>query len=160
MKVNFDALSKDSRIWIYQADRKLSKSETEEILIKGGDFIEQWTAHGSNLQGAIAIFYDQFLVLGVDENFNEASGCSIDASVHFLKSLEQNLKINFFDRYKVAFKENDSVFIENFSNIKESIKAGKIASEFKTFNNHITSKAEFDDSWITEVGQSWMSKYF
>jgi len=160
MQVDFESLSDQAKIWIYQSDRPLSESEIEYIEKNGRIFIEQWTAHGNDLKGALKTFYNQFLILGVDENHNAASGCSIDASVHFLKELEQSLGVNFFDRSKVAFLKNDSVHLENFNKIKERIQEGKIDAEQKTFNNHIASKAQFDTGWITEAGQSWMAKYF
>ena len=35
----------------------------------------------------------RFIVIAVDENFNEVSGCSIDASVNLIKQFEQNYAV-------------------------------------------------------------------
>ena len=50
MLVNFNTLPEESRVWIYQASRSFSETELEEIQSKLNIFIENWTAHGSDLQ--------------------------------------------------------------------------------------------------------------
>ena len=94
MFVKFENLSSHSRVWIYQSDRKFTTKEVGFISEKAILFIDQWTKHGSDLQGSFMIKYNQFLVLAVDEGFNNVSGCSIDASVRFVKGLEHELKLD------------------------------------------------------------------
>lgn len=160
MFVEFDQLDETARIWIYQSDRKLTEEEQQLIQNTGEAFITQWTAHGKGLKGSIRLFYDRFLVLAVDENFNQASGCSIDASVYFIKELENQFSINFFDRTKIAFLHDGEIFIEDMLQLKEKIQNGHINGHHKTFNNHITTKAEMNHSWITSVEESWLKRYF
>src|SRR5690606_12739531 len=94
-----------NRVWIYQADRFLTDNEVADIDLLLQDFVAQWTAHGSALAGKSRVQYNLFLILEVDEAQTGASGCSIDKSVHFIKSLEQRFSVGFFDRMKVAFKD-------------------------------------------------------
>ncbi|MBL4905364.1 MAG: ABC transporter ATPase, partial [Flavobacteriaceae bacterium] len=54
-------LPDNSRVWIYQADRKFTENEINLISQKAIDFIEQWTRHGDNLKGSFTIKYNQFL---------------------------------------------------------------------------------------------------
>ncbi|MGB0879774.1 MAG: ABC transporter ATPase, partial [Polaribacter sp.] len=70
-------LPDNSRIWIYQSDREFTQEEIEKITQKATHFINQWTRHGEDLKGSFTIKYNQFLVLAVDEGFNNVSGCSI-----------------------------------------------------------------------------------
>ena len=49
MLVDFNTLPDDSRIWIYQANRTLTEDEVSEIETKLSKFIQEWTAHGANL---------------------------------------------------------------------------------------------------------------
>ena len=48
MLVDFENLPEDSRIWIYQANRKLSGEEVEMINEKAKAFLVNWTAHGAD----------------------------------------------------------------------------------------------------------------
>ena len=78
MFVKFENLPSHSRVWIYQSNRKFTTQEVEFITEKAILFTNQWTKHGSDLQGSLVIKYNQFLILAVDEGFNNVSGCSID----------------------------------------------------------------------------------
>ena len=91
MLVNFNILPDDSRIWIYQGSRSFSKEELVEVQEKLNDFIEDWTAHGDELRAGYEIRYNRFIILALDQSQNGASGCSIDASVHFIQSLEKKI---------------------------------------------------------------------
>lgn len=159
MLVDFEKLGPQARIWIYQSDKKLSSDEVNNISKEAAIFINQWTAHGNNLQGGFKIFYDQFLVLGVDENYNQASGCSVDASVHFLKELENKYGLSLFDRSKVALLIDDDIYLEDFREVKDKLKSKSISQEAKTFNNHITTKEEIEEAWIRPISDSWLGKY-
>jgi hypothetical protein len=54
------------------------------------------------------ILFSQYLVISVDEKIVSASGCSIDSSVHFVKSLGSELKVDFFNRMNVLSYVNES----------------------------------------------------
>lgn len=159
MLVNFDNLGQEARIWIYQADRKFRSEEIEMLNEETSKFIDRWTAHGKNLQGSFKIVYNQFLILGVDEDFNQASGCSIDASVEFIRSLEKKMNISFLDRSKVAILIGDMVVLEDFNELKNKIKEKVIKPGDITFNNFITKKYELESSWKSNVENSWLKKY-
>ena len=74
-------LPNNSRVWIYQSDREFNNKEVELIKEESEDFINQWTRHGDDLKGSFTIKYNHFLVLAVDESYNNISGCSIDLSL-------------------------------------------------------------------------------
>jgi hypothetical protein len=78
MIIDFDVISEESRIWIYQSNRTLSITEINEIESKIKDFLISWTAHGSDLQASFIIKYSRFIVISLNESFNLATGCSID----------------------------------------------------------------------------------
>ena len=98
MLVEFNTLPEISKVWIYQANRSFSESELVEIASKLDTFIENWTAHGSDLQAGYEIKYKRFIVLALNQNLNDASGCSIDASVHFIQQLEQAYNVDLMDK--------------------------------------------------------------
>src|SRR5665811_853372 len=89
MLTEFNTLPETSRIWIYQADRSFTSDELEEIQSEMDAFLKDWTAHGSNLKAGYEIRYKRFIVIALDQSQAAASGCSIDASVHFIKNLEK-----------------------------------------------------------------------
>ena len=80
------------RIWIYQSNQKFFarriRSDTSRSRI---GFIEEWTAHGSDLKAGYEIRYKRFIVLALDQTQTSASGCSIDASVHFIQQIGKKI---------------------------------------------------------------------
>ncbi len=159
MLVPFDELASDARIWIYQSDRKITHEEKDELEVHLKNFISAWTAHGNNLQGSYKIEYDQFIIIGVDESFNQASGCSIDSLFHFIQSIENQTRLILNDRSKVAFLVDDHVLLEDFRNTRKLVENNTIAANTPTFNNHITTKKALDENWLSAVEDSWLKKY-
>ena len=160
MYIPFEELSKSARVWIYQANRKLDENEVNAISISSKDFLEQWAAHGAQLKSSFKIFHNKFLVISVDEQEAKASGCSIDASVGLVRTLETNLNLNFFDRSKVAFLVNDEVFLHDLKNIKELVSKGAIDSQTLTFNNLVQDISQLENQWVIPAEESWLRRYF
>jgi hypothetical protein len=160
MKIAFEILSPNARIWIYQADRDLSEVECETIKAKLDLFLPQWTAHKQELACSGDLFHKRFLVLGVDESLNAVSGCSIDSSVHFVKQLENQLNINFFNRSLVPFLVGEKVETYPINRLKDLIGEGIINKETPTFNNLLDRKEVFEEKWLVPAGETWLNRYF
>ena len=159
MFVKFQNLPNHSRIWIYQSDRKFNTQEVEFISEKAIKFIDQWTKHGSNLKGSYTLKYNQFLILAVDEGFNNVSGCSIDSSVRFVKELEKLLEVDMMNKMNISFKDGGHVNIVTMSDFKEFTKSNKITSETIVFNNMISTLEELETQWEVPVKNSWHKRF-
>ena len=160
MYVPFDKLSAQARVWVYQASRPLNEVEQSLIGKSAQDFLESWATHGKPLKASYQLFHEQFLVIGVDEDHQQASGCSIDSSVAFIKALEKELDLSFMDRGKVAFIVEGKIYMEPLPQIKSSIAAGKITADTKTFNNLVASKQELEEKWLQPAKETWLNRYF
>lgn len=156
----FDEMPDSARIWVYQASTSIDSKQSETIDKRLEVFLKTWAAHGAPLKSAHNILHNQFLVLAVDESFNMASGCSIDASVAVVKKLSEELNIDFFDRSRLYFLIGDEIKESSIADIKNDIKEGKIKEETLTFNNLVPTVGDFRDQWLTPVNSSWLKRYF
>jgi hypothetical protein len=152
-------LPKNSRVWIYQSDREFTIKEIEFISVQAEDFINQWTRHGDDLKGSFTIKYNQFLVLAVDESFNNVSGCSIDSSVRFIKQLENELQLDLMDKMNITFKDNQNINLVKLPDFQKYIKDKKVTSETIVFNNMVSSKEDFESKWEVPAKQSWHKRF-
>jgi len=59
------------------------------------------------LEAGFELPYNRFIVLGLNQEKTQASGCSIDASVRFIQELEQKLDLILLDKMNVTFKQGD-----------------------------------------------------
>ncbi|MCS5491423.1 MULTISPECIES: hypothetical protein [Algoriphagus] len=159
MYVAFDKISDQSRIWLYQADRKLSDRELELVRQELKSFCEGWNVHGNGILTSFEILEDQVIVLAADESQSATSGCSIDSSVRALQRLENLLQINLTDRGKVAFKESGQIRIAPALGIRSKVQEGSIVSDTPVMNPLIQTKADLNSLWIP-AAKSWLNKYF
>lgn len=159
MFTEYNNLPNNSRVWIYQADREFSIEEIEFISAKAILFIDNWTRHGDDLKGSFTIKYNQFLVLMVDESFNNVSGCSIDASVRFVQELEKELKIDLMNKMNISFKDGENINIVKLSEFQQYAKEKKITASTVVFNNMINTKEDFENNWEVTVDKSWHKRF-
>jgi len=159
MLVDFNTLSEDSRVWIYQANRSFTEQELEEIQTKLNTFIENWTAHGSDLQSGYTIKYKRFIILGLNQNLNKATGCSIDASVHFIQQLEKDYNVDLMDKMNVSYKQGEYVAYKSLTDFRKMAKDKAISKKTIVFNNLVTNIAEFNDNWEVPASESWHGRF-
>lgn len=159
MFVPFESISSESRIWIFQANRPLAGHELEILKSKLQDFTEVWNAHGTPLKTSFTVKYDQFIILAADENHQSPSGCSIDSSIRVLKEIEQTLGVQFFDRNLVAFKIEEQIELIPMSGLKQKFQEGMLTEGVLTFNNLVSTKAQFENEWLVPADQTWLRRY-
>ncbi len=160
MLVPFDQLSDTSKIWIYQAEKELNNEQIALVKTKLETFLNTWQSHGKDLVASHKIPYNQFIIIGVDEDKTNSSGCSIDASVAVLKELEQDLQVDLFNRMKVTFKIQDNVNTVSLPDFQRYIKEGKINPNTIVFNNLVNNKSELNQNWETPAKNSWHKRLF
>lgn len=156
--MDYNELSDTSRVWIYQSDRQLSNEELKQIKEKGDAFVDGWAAHGSNLKASFEIFHNRFLVLFADESQTNASGCSIDSSVRFIKELEKDFKLDLFNRMNVAYEGTESIQTVPMKEFEQLIQSGDVTESTIVYNNHIQNLEEFKSKWEIPLKDSWHSR--
>jgi hypothetical protein len=159
MFIPFKDLAPTSRIWIFQCNRFLSIDETEKIKELAYEFVNDWTAHKQNLLGSFEIFHNLFLIIGVDESVNDASGCSIDKSVHFIKQVERFFEVDLFNRFNVAYKINHEIKIANVHDLIAELKSTSVDGEVVVFNNLVQTKKEITDNWLLPIEKTWVNNF-
>ena len=159
MFTDYKNLPNNSRVWIYQSDREFNQKELEFIATKSEDFINQWTRHGDDLKGSFTIKYNQFLVLSVDESFNNVSGCSIDSSVRFIQELQNELQLDLMDKMNISFKDNETINVVKLTDFQRFAKEQKITSETIVFNNMIHTKEDLENNWEVSADKSWHKRF-
>ena len=159
MIVPFNTLPEESRVWIYQANRSFTIDEIEEIENKLQVFLENWTAHGSDLQAGFEIKYKRFIVIGLNQNLNKATGCSIDASVRFIQQLEEAYQVDLMDKMNVSYKQGDFIAYKALSDFKKMAKEKAVSKNTIVFNNLVTNIAEYNENWEVPASESWHSRF-
>ncbi len=143
----FPSLPDSSKVWLYQSQTEIPLDLHAEIQQKLNLFIGGWAAHGTELFGEATILENYFVVLAVDEAKVKASGCSIDTSVHFIRSLGESFQLEFFNRMHVLIETNGIKEIVHFSELASH-------SESFIFDPMITNLGELRRSWKIKISES------
>ncbi len=160
MFVNFESLASSSKVWIYQSNREFTANEVNEISEVLKDFVGSWKRHSKDLKASYQIRYNQFIILAIDESYNNFSGCSIDASTNLFKNIEEKYHVDMFNKLNIAFKNGDHINIVTLSDFQKYVKEKKINKKTIVFNNMITTKKELKNEWELAAEDSWHSRYF
>ena len=164
MYISFDQLPGDARVWVYQANRPLTDADVQFVQSSLQPALSQWSAHGQPLLASARLVANRFVVIAVDENHSLPSGCSIDASTHFLKTIGQQLSgdspVDFFDRSAAYVGPTGEVLTLTLPTIKHAVMDGRLSPDTTVFNTLVSTKAEFDNKWQLPASQTWLNRYF
>lgn len=160
MYIPFIELPLESKIWIYQSNRKFTDDEFQEIDVATQAFINDWSAHGTSLEASYLLKYNRFIIFAVNPEVQAATGCSIDKSVQFIQDLEQKYQVDLLDKMNVTFKNGEFVAHKTLIEFKKMAKDKAVTGATIVFNNLVNSIEEFNESWEVPAEDSWHSRFF
>lgn len=160
MFVPFDSLPEESKIWIYQSNRKFSDEEIQEIENELKFFLEIWTSHGQHLEASFVTRYNRFIVIAVNQEVQAATGCSIDSLVQLIQNLEQKYNVDLLDKMNVTFKVGEHVAFKPLIEFKKLAKEKAVSENTIVFNNLVNTLGEWQDFWEVPASESWHNRFF
>ncbi|MBK6639917.1 MAG: hypothetical protein IPI23_21040 [Bacteroidetes bacterium] len=155
MYAPFETMPANSKVWIYQANRPFAEQEKSALENSLRNFVTGWTAHQADLKASFSIIDNYFIAIAVDESVNDASGCSVDKKVHFIKQLGNDLNIDFFDRMKVVVISDSGLQPVHVHKLNAEIEKGTIHSKSLFYNTLVSNLNEFKAGWKVELQNSW-----
>ena len=159
MFVPFNTLPDHARIWIYLADRTIEQNERSIIERELWDFTTSWTAHGQPLEASFLILENRFVVLGINEQLNDASGCSIDKSTTILKAIGQSIGLDFFKRTFVLSEMDGDLKEFGLKDLKQKFRDGAWNEHSMTFNTLAVTAGALREKWRVQASESWIKRY-
>ena len=160
MYVPFENLPPESKVWIYQSNRKFTEEEWSAIETDLKTFIDSWSAHGTGLEASYLLKYYRFIILAVNQEVQMATGCSIDKSVEFIQSLENKYAVDLLDKMNVTFKLGEHIAHKPLIEFKKMAKDKAVSENTIVFNNLVNTIEEWSDNWEVPAGESWHSRFF
>lgn len=160
MYVPFAELSDDARVWVYAANRPFNEAERHPLLQGLTTFVDSWTAHNKTLKASYELLENQFIVLAVDEAQHQASGCSIDKSVHFLQVIESEFGIELFNRTLIYYYEGPELRTANRSQFDQRMQNGVVHADSVVINTLVFTKKELNEKFRLPLRESWHAKVF
>lgn len=160
MYIPFENLPDESKIWIYQSNRKFTDDEIAEIETVLKSFVESWAAHGTSLEASYQLKYNRFIILAVNQETQAATGCSIDSSVQFIQDLEKKYQVDLLDKMNVTFKLGEHIAHKPLIEFKKMAKEKAVSGNTIVFNNLVNTVGEWHEYWEVPAFDSWHSRFF
>lgn len=157
---NIDSYHPDSKLWIYTIKEIISEETAIRIVKSLEAFCQNWTAHNKELRAFWNMYDNRIILLGVDEHLNQASGCSIDKSVHLLQDLENELNITIFDRMLFSYSDGNKIQTLSRDEFQSGIDENIINSDTMVINTLAKNLQEWQLSGFQKLQDSWIKNLF
>ena len=159
MLVSFDKLPLNSRVWVYSSNRKFIQKEIISIRKDLENFLSNWTSHNQNLETGFELRYDRFIIIAVNQEINNASGCSIDNCVRFIKKLENKYEVDLLDKMNVIYKQDKHLYNKKLNEFISMYKNNLVSLNTVVFNNLVNTVGEYKLKWEVPVKESWHNRF-
>lgn len=151
--------TEDFRVMIYPASRQMTAKEVKEITEELYDFLPTWNAHGKPLTSSFKIDYSQFIIITVDEEKVQASGCSMDSLNGKMREIDSKYQLGLFDRMKAAYMENNEVKTMKLSDFRNAVKNGEISADAQVFDFSKDRFVSYLSDFLLPLKRSWAGIY-
>lgn len=160
-RIDFSALPPHGRVWVFPAHRRLEAHEVEALLREVDAFLDGWAAHGAPLRSGRHLVDEQFLVVGVDEDASEPSGCSIDALVNRLESLGETLEVRLVDHAPVWYRSPEGIRAVSRDVFRAMARGGDVSAETPVIDTTLTRLSVLRDAGLERPArESWHGRAF
>lgn len=147
----------NSRVWVYQSNRKFTAQEALQIEDILKNFCKEWDSHGSAVTGYANLFFGQFIIVMADETNLKIGGCSTDSSIRLMKNIEKDFGIELLDRQSLAFMVKEKIQLLPLDLVNYSIENHFLTADTLYFNNTILTKKDLMTQWIIPIKESWLA---
>ncbi|MCU0382877.1 MAG: hypothetical protein MUF68_02315 [Cyclobacteriaceae bacterium] len=156
MITTFEFLPDNARVWIFTANKKLNAEIVSTIRQQLDRHLAGWTAHGNSLLAAHIILEDYFLVVGLNQNEADASGCSIDSLFRMIKAVGDNNSIDFLNRENVALHTESGIKLVERKILKQFLANNNVQFVYNTLVN---TKKDVTHHFKQEIKTSWVARF-
>ena len=152
------AMNPSSRMWFYGLTQPLSEAQSAELVQLMDEFVSQWKAHGAQLAAAYQWINHQFLFIAVDEGQQQATGCSIDKSVHLLQEFGAKHSVDFFNRMLVYAQTGEGFISYSTATLKAAIAEGLVDENTPVMHTTAATLGEIGSGMIP-LKESWAARF-
>ncbi len=153
---DFSKLPDDARIWVFGAAAPVDDVDAPRLLAAVDAFMIPWKAHGHALTSAREWRDDRFLVIGVDQRTEGASGCSIDGLFRALQMLEEAIGTSLVAGGRVYFRDSlGLVHSVTRAEFEAMGKRGEVGPDTPVFDTTLTTAGAYRASFERPARDGW-----
>ena len=160
--INFpESLPDSARIWINPVNRNLTSEEQGRILESLSKFVANWSSHGRKVVAEAAIAADRFVITAAHVPGGDVSGCGIDASVHALSGIANDLNFEWASALDVFFKLENVVRQADRATFSKLALRGTVSPDTMVYDTSLTTLGDLRQGrFELPARQSWHGRVF
>jgi len=154
--VPFSQLPDDARLWVFGADAPIDDIDAPRLLAAVDGFLIAWNAHGHPLTCAREWRDEHFLVIGVDQRTEGASGCSIDGLFRTLQAIEQGIGASLVGGGRVFFRDTLGLLHTlSRGDFEVLARQGGVGPDTPVYDTTVTTMADYRARFESTAGAGW-----
>jgi hypothetical protein len=154
-----DIIPKNHKLWFYGFTKDLDNNDLRNIEARLNQFTQEWESHGQKVNAKSLLVGGHLMILAVNNDFIEASGCSIDSSVALIRDINKEYQLDLFDRLKLGIVEGEKIKYLSKEQVSLSVESGSLDVN-KMCVNETINNSDHLSQFIVPVSQSWLGKSF
>jgi hypothetical protein len=139
------------RLIIYPLEREVTTLEKESLKSSISTFLQQWKAHGTPLTSQFSIEENRFILIRIDEEKANASGCSKDKLYHFVENECENLGLGLAPGHLFFVKTPVGIEAYSRKELNEKIRLNQLSTENQIFPTWVADGAEWEEKWARPI---------
>jgi len=160
-RIDFRELPDHGRLWVFPFSRSLTPSEADALLTEVDGYLAEWAAHGAPLTSGRELRESHFLLVGVDEDVEAPSGCSIDALVNRLRALGQELGVGLIDHASVWYRHDGEIRTVSRSEFRRLASEGQVGPDTRVFDTTLTRMSVLREGGLeVPARETWHGRAF
>ena len=154
-------LDDSARVWVHVASRRMTLDEAHAVQSHMDEFVAGWQSHGASLTAQASVVHGWMVLLAVDERPQQATGCSIDASVLALKQISglhpSMDDLDVFDRMAVLHRTSLEAPWRRtpLSTFWAQRKAGLVDDSEQVLDTTVSTIGQLKTRGVIAMGASW-----
>ena len=81
----------------------------------------------------------------------------MDEAQRMVKSLERQYQLTLFDRLSITFLVKEKIEMLPLNQVQYALDKGFVSRDTPMFNNLVSTKKEFIESWISPLSSTWLA---
>jgi hypothetical protein len=145
--------------WVFCANRKFSKLERKTIEALLTEFVSSWQAHGQAVHGLFQIVDDTLVIVCSDNDVQNTTGCSIDALMGLFRVFQDQLDLDFFNRFNIPVLRAGSIEVYSTDSLKQAITENEVSIDDTFINLGVSDITSLKSKLLLPIKNSWIMNH-
>jgi hypothetical protein len=145
-------------VWVYCSAKAFDDLTGNTINAMLADFIRNWQSHGHDIKGLYQIIDQKLVIVAIDGDKQQATGCSIDALTKVMNAFKEKLGVDFLNRFNIPVFKGGTIKVYNPETIGNALDSGEITLDDPMVNLAVHNLEMLKSKFLIPIRESWVMR--